>query len=702
MNGLLLVALADLGEKPTLTARPCAEPPLVDGRLVEAAWAEAAPCERFRQVLPREDAEPSERTAVRVLYDPEHLYVGVRCDDRAATDIRASSLGRDGSEAGDDVVRLVLDPLGRGRDGYYFALTAAGGRTDGLIEDQDRLRLDWDAAWEGRVARDEHGWSAEFRLPTRLFAFDPARERFGFNVERVLRRLEETVRLAGTTRTDEVTFLPACGELVGLAGLVPGAGLDFKPYLRATRTSDDVSGVDGEVEPGLDLVWRLQASLTATFTLNTDFADAEVDRRQLNLTRFPLFFPEKRAFFLQDAALFAFGNISYDPRPFYSRRIGLAEDGTAVPILWGAKLTGRAGPWTLGVLDAEIAADGDVEQENLFVGRVARELSSTASLGALVTSGEPRANGTNRVAGADWNWIEPDGPFGQRLEAHAWLVGTDSDLAGGRSGAGALQVIFPNEPVDVYLYSGRYGERYDPGLGFVPRPGIHEHIAYLGWVERFEGPVRKATLYSQGYWIEDLGGALLDTNHSLPGLVLEGEHGDELELLLRHARETLDQDFALRPGVTVPAGIYDWQPFSLRFATSRARPLNLRLRRRTGGYYDGERDDYELGLGWRPDAHWELSGDLALYRVRLPDGDFDARLVSGELSATPTSDLELGLLGQYDNFSEELGFDLRTRWTLAPGRELFFVLRQGYDLSEDGFGPFRNETTLKLGWTWRR
>ena len=418
---VLMVAGAAFAATPSLEVRPTSTPPKIDGVLDDAAWRTAAHSDAFRQVYPLENVPASERTEFWVTYDADNIYVAVRCHDSAgAAGLRAYSMQRDQDNGSDDDVLLAFDTFHRQSDGYFFGLSAAGGLRDGLIQNKGDTNYQWDGLWFGRASRDAAGWSAEFAIPVKSLAFDPANPTWGFNISRSIRRKQEVVRWAGFTRNKGTTSLPDTGELHGITGLHQGRGLDFKPYASAIRRSDPTPGEKRfELKPGFDLIWHVTPSLAATLTVNTDFADAEVDERQVNLGRFPLFFPEKRAFFTQDASLFTFGGIDSDPLPFFSRRIGLADDGTKVDLLSGLKLTGRAGPWTLGLLDVQIADHNGVASKNLLVGRAALQVLSESSAGLTFTHGDPRINGNNSLVGADFNYTNSHLPGNKTLSARA-------------------------------------------------------------------------------------------------------------------------------------------------------------------------------------------------------------------------------------------------------------------------------------------
>lgn len=688
---------------PSLDVRPAATPPKIDGIIGEAEWAGAAHTDALRMVEPAEGGTPTERTEFWVTYDADTLYVAIRSHDSAgAAGVRAYSMQRDQDNGSDDLVRIVLDTFHRQNDGYYFALTPAGGRHDGLIQNKDEGNDQWDAIWLGRTSIDAGGWSAEFAIPVKSLAFDPANDTWGFNVARAVRRKQEVMRWTGIFRNRPTIALPLLGELRGITGLHQGRGLDFKPYASLTRHSAPAPGEkEYDFKPGFDLIWHVTPSLAATFTVNTDFADAEVDERQVNLGRFSLFFPEKRAFFTQDAPLFSFAGIDRDPLPFFSRRIGLAGDGTPVDLLGGVKLTGRAGPWTLGLLDVQIEEHNGVGSKNLLAGRVARQVLDESSAGLVFTHGDPRLNGDNTLVGADFNYVNSRLAGGRHLTVRTSVQATESDLTGGRGTAATLSVRYPNEPFESSLWFSRVDEDYDPALGFVSRTGIQSFHSWNRYRWYFEKkPIRRLDVFAEGDWVTDLHGQRLDRGYWF-GFEGATPAGDYFVAFWEPHRERLDAPFAIRPGIVIPAADHGWDNTHVEFGTNNSRPVNLEVEWRHGGFFTGRREDFEVEVGWRPSNRIELAAEAGLTRIRLPEGDFNVRTAAAKAVYTFSPDLQLSLFAQYDNLSAELGVNFRAKWIVQPGNEVFFIVNQGYDTALDGFRPVQNDTSMKAAWTFR-
>lgn len=688
---------------PVLDVRPTAAPPKIDGVISPGEWADAAHSDALLMVEPVEGGMPTERTEFWVTYDADTFYVAIRCHDSAGpAGIRAYSMQRDQDNGSDDLVRIVLDTFHRQNDGYYFALTPVGGKHDGLIQNKDQPNDQWDAIWQGRSTIDAGGWTAEFGIPIKSLSFDPANTTWGFNLARAVRRKQEVMRWTGIMRNRSTLTLPLLGELRGISGLRQGRGLDFKPYASFTRRSQprpDEKELD--FKPGFDLIWHVTPSLAATLTVNTDFADAEVDERQVNLGRFSLFFPEKRAFFTQDASLFTFAGINQDPLPFFSRRIGLADDGTKVDVLGGVKLTGRAGPWTLGLLDVQIDEHAGVDSKNLLAGRISRQVLDESSLGVVFTHGDPRINGDNTLVGTDFNYVNNHVMGKKSLSIRTGLQATESDAAGGRGDAETVSIDFPNEPYGFFGWFSRVSDRFDPALGFVSRTGVgNMHQTHTYNFRSDDRWLRLTQLFVESDHTTDLDFKLLD--HTIwVGTYFENKYGDFVNIWVNDAAETYDAAFPIRPGIVIPVGEHHWNAAQIQVGTSRSRPTDVFLRWRHGGFLTGDADDYQVTVGYRPTNRLQFNLNASLRDIRLPQGDFQVRLASARAVYTFSPDLQLSLLGQYDNLSDQLGVNFRVKWIVQPGNEVFFIINQGYDTSLDRFRPTQNETSMKAAWTFR-
>ncbi|HMC83635.1 MAG TPA: DUF5916 domain-containing protein, partial [Candidatus Polarisedimenticolia bacterium] len=388
-----------------MSAVPKKEEIHLDGILDETSWVDAGLISDLVQQSPRPGEPTPYRTEVRLLTDEDHLYLGITCTDPEPERIAIHTMQRDGDFSGDDSLAFVIDPFGDRKNGYLFRINAVAARQDGLISGSLEPSLDWDGIWDARVARTASGWTAEIALPSRTLRFNPRLSAWGFNVERFVARDRTTLRWSGTTLDSSLADLRRAGSLEGLGELKQGLGLSVAPYGLARSSRDfelDRSSLVGQA--GMDVTYNLTPGLAAVLTVNPDFAETEVDTRQINLTRFPLFFPEKRPFFLEGSELFEFGlDLETDFIPFFSRRVGLFEENL-VPIDAGVKFLGRAGRWSVAALDAVTRDVPSSPGTNLFAGRVTFDVDEHLRLGAIATDGDPDGVHENSLGGLDAVW----------------------------------------------------------------------------------------------------------------------------------------------------------------------------------------------------------------------------------------------------------------------------------------------------------
>jgi hypothetical protein len=696
--------------RPFLETHPMAQPPVIDGRLDDEGWKDAVPLTNLTQVLPVEGAPATEGTEVRIGYDHDHLYIAVRCFDRQPDKIIATQMQRDNAADSDDQVKIAFDTFFRQRDGYFFTVNPAGARTEGLIEDFAQENPLWDTVWQARTRIDAEGWTAEIAIPFTSLSFDPQRDTWGFNIERVIRRKQEVVRWTALSRAKPMTSLADFGELRGLHDLRQGRGLEVKPFSSMRYQDEAVNRRHRWMfKPGGDFTYNLTPSLKANATINTDFAEADVDQRVINLSRFALTFPEKRDFFLQDAALFRFGalegldGLDSATAYYYSRRIGLSARGQPVDILGGGRLTGRVGDTTIALLDVQQDRNGSLTPKNLFVGRVSTKVLTESNVGLIVTHGDPDRTGNNTLAGLDFNYLDSRLAHEKQLVGHASVVITSSDSLGGEGTAVGAGLSYPNEPLEAHLTFRQIGEKFDPGLGFVAQRGIREYIGKVSYVWRPNTTlVRSVSLVTRPYFTTDLDGRPVSEDFEAPALIVTTSANDALTIKHIVSRDIFKEPFAIVPGIVIPPGDYDIGRNTARFVSSAARPVSVNLLFITGAtYYTGSRTEFSGSLDWRPSRFVTAGITDQLRDVRLREGKFTVRLASASLKLAFTPDLSWNSVVQYDNLSRQVGLNTRLRYTYRPGSDLYFVVNQGWDYDERRFQRLNTAITTKIGATVR-
>jgi hypothetical protein len=680
-------------------------PPAIDGVLDEPAWGRAAVIDNLTQVEPVEGAPPTRPTEIRVLYDARFIYFGVRCYDSEPDRIVAKQLRRDGSLDSDDHVRLVIDSIFDRRSGFFFATNPVGARLDGLVVNNRAIAEEWDGIWYAKASIDAEGWVAEIAIPFQTISYDPKTMRWGFNLERIVRRDREISRWSAPSPNIEIQSVANAGVIEGIENITQGIGLDVKPYAKGTYEHDPDGDDHLKGTGGLDLTYKLTPETSLTLTFNTDFAETEVDERRVNLTRFPLFFPEKRDFFLQDAGIFRFGGIRMNPLPFFSRRIGLDENGEPVRILAGAKVTGRPGGWNLGFLSTYMDSTSTVDRKLLSVGRVALNVLDESAVGFIATAGDPLTDDDNWVVGPDFNFRTSD-LFGDRvLQGNAFFLysdtrGGESEVTGDDMTWG-FKLDYPNDRIDWSIDVTEIGDDFNAALGFVPRRGIREYIGRWRYRWRPRGTfLRTIDSGLRAELITDLSNDLETRDLTLEFLEITSNAGDSLYFETSFNREVLTDPFEIQPGNVIPVGTYEFARFGAAIETADSRPISAAAWVGAGEFFDGHRLETYLGVEARPSEH--LFGSIEWERndVDLPTGDFVVNVVRARADVLFSPDLSWSNFIQWDDVSESLGFNSRVRWIVEPGNDLFFVVSQAFD-TDGTFATTSTEIVSKVVWTFR-
>ncbi|NOT62114.1 MAG: carbohydrate binding family 9 domain-containing protein [Acidobacteria bacterium] len=694
----------------------------LDGVLDEPNWTQAPALSEILQREPKQEVRASERTEVKLLADQATLYIGVRCYDSAPEKVVGTQMRRDASLEADDRIEILLDTFHDRRNAFYFATNPAGALVDGLvIENGRQINFDWNAIWDVRVKRNHEGWTAEFALPFKSLGFTPGQDVWGFNFARyIVRKLEED-RWA-TPRLDvRFTQVSEAGELSGFAAAEQGRGLDVRPYVIGNVVRDASGKSDFKGQGGADIFFNITSSLKLTTTINTDFAETEVDDRQINLTRFPLFFPEKRSFFLENAGVFNFTRSAGNSEllPFFSRRIGLLS-GSEVPILAGAKLTGKAGKYDLGALAVRTRATSltnssgqqTIEAKNFFVGRVKRNLFKQSYLGALYTEGDPGSATTSRTLGADLRLATANLLGSQRnFSVDMFVSKTSKQAVNGDDAAYGVFVNYPNDRWDAFAEWKHIGRAYNPALGFVARKAVDK--LYLGAV--FKPRPKKFLnvrqmfheMFFTQYRRNDLarGVSTIESWRFFTAPInWDFNSGDRVEANWAPQFEHLFQPFEIADGIVLPPGDYRFTRYRAEFNTAAKRPWEFGATWWFGSFYSGHADQIEAEFIYKFAPHFRLALQTEQTFARLKEGRFVARVYSLRADYAFSPLLSLSNLVQFDNESRNLGWQSRVRWILKPGNDLFVVFNQGWLQNERGGYNFRATSTKlagKLQYTFR-
>ena len=689
----------------------------LDGRLDESFWSQATPIELTQQAPRPGEATPF-GTTVRIVVNQENLYFAFECLDPDPRRLVVQTMQRDGNVEGDDSVSIALDTYGDRRTGYFFRVNASGARVDGLVAGPEEPSLDWDGIWDARTQRAADRWTVEVAIPTRTLNFTRGLDGWGAAFERNIARVRTVLRWTSPTLDSSFYDLSRAGTLTGLASLRQGLGLEFSPYTtgrteNAFATSDRTSSA----VVGGDFAYRLTSQLAAVVTVNTDFAETEVDTRQLNLTRFELFFPERRTFFLEGSNQYQFGlGLEEKFLPFFSRRIGLI-DGEQVPINAGVKVNGRIGRWNLGVLDVRTrektsASNGIVPGTNLFVGRASFDVTEKLRVGSIVTDGNPDGVQRNTLAGVDAVYRTSEFLGDKNFFVGVWgAAATRATGSGNRAGYG-FKVDYPNDRWDCFVSFDKFGESLEPALGFIPRPGIHRTDAACEFRPRprKDGPfgwVRQQFMDHRFYRITNHRGLVESQRFSWVPVNVQMESGDRFSLNWLPTLEQLPVPFEIADGVTLPIGRYRFDRFVGEFETSPNRRTQFGNTSGFGTFYSGtlyQQSNYVRYTSAR--GGWQAGISVEQNFGQLPEGHFVQRLWQFNTTYAVSSYTSLTSFLQYDSVSQTVGNNLRLRWTLRPGNDLFVVWNRGWrrlylSPSERSLSPDTELLAIKLRWTFR-
>jgi hypothetical protein len=701
-----LVAQAQTVPAPELRAGALAAVHDIDGRLDEPAWASAATIDAFAQADPREGAPASARTTVRVLAGAKALVIGIECDQPNGIGVVSFNVRRDATLAQEDHVRFVLGPFMDGRSGYVFAVNPSGARYDGIVNPGGESdNAEWDGIWDAATVIRADGWSVEVWIPFLTLSFNPDLRAWHFNVQRRIQGLLETDRWASAARQYQVTQTSRAGLLTNLPVIDLGRGVSVRPAVRAGAGVPAPSAdLDGDFRGSLDVTKRLGANVLASATVNTDFAETEVDTRRTNLTRFPLFFPEKRTFFLEGDDIFAFGlGLDQDVLPYFSRRIGLVA-GSEVPILAGGKVNGRLGNTNVGALVVGTNdRTGVVEDETVMaVARVKQNVWRESWLGAMATVGDPLGRSGRWLAGGDFTYATSRLRGDKNFLVGVWGVATDKQ-AGDDAAAFGIKVDYPNDKWDIALNYKRIGRDFQPAIGFLPRPAVQ--LFNLGIDNRTRiasGPFQQLVHEFRPFVATDLAGRWESYRVFFAPINWRFRSGDRFEVNANPVGERLIAPFEVSDGVVIAPGRYHWTQYRLEVGTAQKRRLYTQVTWWFGGFYDGSIDQIVWTGAWNPSALFtvEFSGERNM--GRLPSGDFNQTLIGNRIRLNVSPDLSLASYVQYDTITDSVGVNTRLRWTFRPEADLFVVYNHNVRSVVDRWRLDSNQLVMKIQYAWRR
>ena len=617
------------------------------------------------------------------MYDATTLYVGAHLYDEAPDELIAAGLEQDFRTENSDIFGVALDTYYDRQNAFLFAVNPAGALFDAqAFNDQASVSREWEGIVEVRTSVQDFGWTVEMAIPLNTLRFDASRgeQTWGINFSRRIRRYSEDSLWAPMTRQYRVYKMSLAGTLTGLRGLQQGRNLWIKPFTSVART-EGVAVVEprSDVDAGLDIKWGLSPQLTLDVTALTDFSQVEVDEQQVNLTRFSLFFPEKRDFFLENEGIFAFQDARVrnyrlgagpgDFKLFHSRRIGLSSSREPLPIAGGARLTGRAGSFAVGLLNMQTRSDPAAPAENHSVVRIRRNVLTSSDVGVMFVNRQGTEQGDdsyNRAFGIDGNFR-----FGNML-LNSYVAVTDDPTAVGENTAAKLEVAWRNPLWDISAFAKSVGEGFEPDLGFVSRRGFRQGFLTLGAHPQPALPhVEEINPYVDVSAHTDFDG-VLETRLVRPGVQVRFLNSSTVTLEHSREFERLDEATSIA-GATVPAGDYSFGLTSLTYNSDGGRPVSGSLSLTRGDFYDGDRTSVGGSVTLRPNFHWFIEGSVQRNRLTLGGEEVDANLYGGRVRYGHNTRTFVNAFVQYNGTTDELLTNLRVNIIHAPLSDVFLV-----------------------------
>jgi hypothetical protein len=683
--------------RPVATAVAIEEAPMIDGVLSESVWLTASPLTGFTQAEPFEGQPASERTEVRILYDDDAIYVGAMLHDSDPSQIVTTDTRRDANLGEMDSFQIIFDTFRDQTNGFVFGTNALGVQYDAQVRDQGRATSTWDGSWDVRTNITESGWSAEFRIPLRTLRYGPAPQTWGVNAFRNIQRRRERTYWAPLVRIFELERLSSAGDLRGLQLQVP-RNLKILPYVTssANRNFRPRVATDLDGDFGFDAKFGVTPSLNLDATYNTDFAQVEVDNQQINLTRFNLRFPEKRPFFQENSGLFRIGQ-GNEVDLFFSRRIGLDNNGNIVPIRGGGRLTGKVNGFNVGILNMQTDDIASTPANNFSVVRASRELRNRSGVGLMFIN----RSATGHLAGSD-NWNRTWGTdarfgVGEHFTLSGYGARTETPGRLGRDFAYNANAQWEDDRRNAQLEYGSTGENFNPEVGFLETPGGYSRyrVSY-GEVWRQEGVrargFRELNPHMNFTRFDYKDGGLLNADMHVDNH-WDWENGQFITVALNGTWDGLREPFEVFPGIIVPPGEHGGVRATMRYNSDRRKWAFGRLQWDLGSFLNGRQNSPTFQLIFREGGRFTLDTTWNYREIDLPQGAFHTNLGNMRLTYNFTPSVFVQSLLQYNDRTNRWSTNLRFHWLETAGTGLFVVYNDTEGLN--GFGPVNRAFIVK-------
>ena len=701
-------------KKPTIYTKKISKDIIkLDGYLDENEWNLVPPANNFIQRDPTEGAPSTEKTEVYILYDEENLYIGAMLYDSDPEGILAYQKRRDQSLRTDDRFMWILDTFSDGRTGYFFEVNPAGLMGDGLIIGSGSywgINKDWNGIWDTRVVVVPNGWSIEVAIPFRTLNFDPNLDTWGINFQRTIRRKNEDSKWTGYERNKKLTEPIHGGRLSGLNNLTQGRGFELKPYISLNNnnsTIDEKMITDNLRNIGFDVSMNISSALKLSFTYNTDFAEAEVDQRRVNLTRFPLRYAEKRGFFLEGAGVYSFSPRN-DVTPFFSRRIGIL-DGKQIPINAGAKLSGQIGNYEIGFIQTQTRSIDNIKGENFSVARAKRPFFKQSYLGLVFTDRSTRDGEIDSLSldqtlyGADLELKTSEFLGNKNLQFQTFFVFHsapmfNNDLSISDLSTRGLRITYPNDIIRTHVSYREFGDMYNPSLGFSRRNGfkrIQPSFSYNPRPQKLDF-IRQIEIGISYENMTDLNDRMLKKQTTLTPFNIRFESQDEIGIKIVNLKEYLDEPFIIYDNISIPINEYNSQEVQFSFQSSEKRMLSTEFEYQTGDFWTGKKQTLSAEISLKPFSGVSIISEYEKNKVNLSDNNFSTEVYNIELGVYPTPRTAFFSNFQYDDVSNALGLFAKLQHTMTPGSDLYLVYTHNWTSLSDSIFDFNLKTFSKI------
>lgn len=698
------ISIAQTSKPDTIYARYSQEGIQLDGKLNEAVWKRAVHISNFTQRELNVGEPATERTEVAIVYTAKSLFIGFCGYDREPDKLVAREMKRDFSWGGEDNFEVIIDTYNDDRNGFLFAINPNAARADvQVLNNGESFNKSWNGVWDAKTTITDEGWFAEVEIPfsTLKFRTDLSKQIWGINFERNIRRKREQLLWQGWSRDSELELLNRAGTLVGLDSIISKDFIEIKPY--TIGGGEFTPGQNkGQLNAGGDINYLITPTLRMNFTFNTDFAQVEADRQQINLTRFPVFFPERREFFLEGQDYFDMG-MGNRIIPFYSRRIGLAEDRSTVPIIAGARLLGKVNDATLGVMSIQTAGRDSIPSTNYSILSWRQDVLKQSSVGVL--SANKYENGRLHSTTGAYGLYSTSTLFGgKNLNiGTSFTQNYNSDDFDNTANAHRIYLSYPNDKVEFDMAWQRSASSFNPEVGFLRRDNFQEFYAELEWKPRPKNHLKWIRQFSfkgldLNYFIFDDTGELQSFFYEIRPLGFEARSGEFFEFNLQRRAEGLREPFEIKEGITIPQGDYWYDRMEIQAGTFGGRTWSVETRINWGEFFTGNSTESQYELSWRTSRYLKVGANYEKNWINLSEGSFDTDLIGSRIEYAVNPNLFGSLLSQWNSEDEEAILNFRLQWIPIIGADFFFIVNQAYDTSGDNWKLERTTVLGKLIW----